>query len=146
MNYYLGIKKLLLATYPWLIIRVDFWFNEATDYVTWPEKFIIIIDEMFSTPVFNSCFVTTAITIDVIYWLRKNGNDIMKAKRLRDKIVKLLDWKCKLLDWVTPLYIWNIKRTGNGRWWHDSKLSIWHHSWEFELSYYTDCELWCDVL
>lgn len=146
MNYYLGLKKLLLAEYKWLIIWVDFWFSETENYTIWAEKYLIIVDEIISEPVLNSCYVTTSITIDVLYWLRKTGNDIMKAKILRDKIVKLLDWKQKLLDWTTPLYIWEIKRTGNGRSWHDSKLGIGYHSAEFDLSYYTDCELWCNVL
>lgn len=146
MNYYLGLKKLLLATYPWLIIGVDFWFSETENYTIWAEKYLIIIDEVISEPVLHSCRVKTSITIDVLYWLRKNGNDIMKAKKLRDQIVKLLDWKGSLVDWATTLYVWSIKWTWNGRSWHDSKLGIWYHSAEFELSYDNTCELWCNVL
>lgn len=148
MNYYLGLKRLFEQEFPWLLISIEFGYSNIADIVTnlTTEKYIIIIDEVLSEPVLKSCYVNTSITIDVIYWLRKNWNDILKAKRVRDKIVKLLDRKSKLYNGTDLLYTWDIRRTGNGRSWHDSKLDIWYHTSEFDLSYYTDCELWCNVL
>ena len=155
MNYFVGITELLLSdTYISSLVTdkdIQFWWSnidrmksQATPYTS---RITIVIDEEgWSSPITdnNWCIIyqNSTISVSVIFGSNDQYNDIWTAKKIRDKIIILLNNKRQLMKWTDIVWKWHIKFSSDIWKQRDDGLNLWMRGSTFDIVRDPNCTIW----